>query len=396
MTSRRVASVRIIGPAVAGLALFLMGSQQVRQPQFGDPLQGLSPALLARFQAGKTIFEREFDPREGLGPVFNNTSCAKCHDQGAIGGGSDTLETRYGQVIDGVFNSLTQFDGQLLHSKGIGLFNGVDFVGEVVPPEANVVAQRRTNPLFGLGLVNAVPDQTLMDIAQYEQEFTPETAGRALVLTDVFSGQPVVGRFGWKSQIGTVLTFSGNAFLNEMGITTPFFPHENPPGGDAALLAANPARTNPNDTTEAVMQLADHTTFLAPPPQRPFTREAKLGERLFRGVGCANCHLPKMTTGPNEVAALDEVDFFPYSDFLVHDMGSLNDGIAQPPATGQEMRTAPLWGARIRTSFLHDGRAKSIRDAILAHDGQGLAARNLFATLRKPEQAQLLAFINSL
>jgi CxxC motif-containing protein (DUF1111 family) len=396
MTSRRVASVRIIGPAVAGLALFLMGSQQVRQPQFGDPLQGLSPALLARFQAGKTIFEREFDPREGLGPVFNNTSCAKCHDQGAIGGGSDTLETRYGQVIDGVFNSLTQFDGQLLHSKGIGLFNGVDFVGEVVPPEANVVAQRRTNPLFGLGLVNAVPDQTLMDIAQYEQEFTPETAGRALVLTDVFSGQPVVGRFGWKSQIGTVLTFSGNAFLNEMGITTPFFPHENPPGGDAALLAANPARTNPNDTTEAVMQLADHTTFLAPPPQRPFTREAKLGERLFRGVGCANCHLPKMTTGPNEVAALDEVDFFPYSDFLVHDMGSLNDGIAQPPATTQQMRTAPLWGARIRTSFLHDGRARTIRDAILAHDGQGKAARDNFANLDEREKAKVLAFINTL
>jgi len=314
--------VGIIGPAVAALALLTMGSQPQRQPQFGDPLPGLSPDQLARFQTGKTIFERVFTPPEGLGPVFNNTSCANCHNQGAIGGGSNTLETRYGQVIDGVFNPLTQFDGQLLHTKGIGKFNGVDFVGEVVPPEANVVARRRTNPLFGLGLVNAVPDQSLMNIAQYQQEFTPETAGRALVLTDIFSGQPVVGRFGWKNQIGTVLTFSGNAFLNEMGITTPFFPHENPPGGDVALLAANPALTNPNDTTEAVMQLADHTTFLAPPPQRPFTLDANRGERVFHAIGCANCHLPKMTTGPNEVAALDEVDFFPYSDFLVHDMGA--------------------------------------------------------------------------
>ena len=103
-----------------------------------------------------------------------------------------------------------------------------------------------------------------------------------------------------------------------------------------------------------------------------------------------------MRTGPNEVAALDGVDFFPYSDFLVHDMGSLNDGIAQSPATGQEMRTAPLWGARIRTSFLHDGRAKTLEDAILAHDGQGLAARNLFTTLTAREQEQLLEFINSL
>jgi hypothetical protein len=103
---------------------------------------------------------------------------------------------------------LTMGSGSLLHSKGIGRFNGVDFVGEVVPPEANVVARRRVIPMFGLGLVDAVPDQTLQEIPQLQQEFTPETAGRALALTDVFSGQPRVGRFGWKSQIGTVLTFT--------------------------------------------------------------------------------------------------------------------------------------------------------------------------------------------
>jgi CxxC motif-containing protein (DUF1111 family) len=394
MTSRRKVSGVVLGSAIVTLAVLAMGSGS--QPHFGDPLEGLTADLRARFRTGKTAFEREFDAREGLGPVFNNTSCAKCHNQGGIGGGSDTLETRYGQVIDGVFNSLTQFDGQLLHSKGIGRFNGVDFVGEVVPAEANVVAHRRTNPLFGLGLVDAVPDQTLQEIAQFQQEFTPDTAGRALVLTDVFTGQPRVGRFGWKSQIGTVLTFTGNAFLNEMGITTPFFPHENPPHGDIALLAANPARTNPNDTTETVMQLADHTTLLAPPPQLALTPKLRAGQGLFTQIGCANCHLPSMQTGPNEVVALDEVTFFPYSDFLVHDMGSLNDGIAQPPATGQEMRTAPLWGARIRTSFLHDGRAKTTREAVLAHDGQGLAARNRFTGLRSSEQARILAFINSL
>jgi CxxC motif-containing protein (DUF1111 family) len=394
MTSRRMAHVGLLGSAIAGLALLMVGGGP--QPNFGDPLQGLTPDALARFQVGKIVFERDFTPLEGLGPVFNNTACAQCHDQGGIGGGSDILETRYGQVINGVFNSLTRFDGQLLHSKGIGLFNGVDFVGETVPPEANVIAQRRTTPLFGLGLVDAVPDQVLMNLAQFEQEFTPATAGRALVLTDVFSGQPRVGRFGWKCQIGTVATFTGNAFLNEMGITTPFFPHENPPGGDSALLAANPALNNPNDTTATVMQLTDHTTFLAPPPRLPLTRGAKRGELIFLGIGCADCHLPAMRTGPNEVAALDEVDFFPFSDFLVHDMGTLNDGIAQPPANGQEMRTAPLWGARIRTSFLHDGRAKTIADAILAHDGQGLAARNRFATLSAREQEQLLDFINTL
>ena len=144
------------------------------------------------------------------------------------------------------------------------------------------------------------------------------------------------------------------------------------------------------------MMFADFITFLAPPPPRPFSRDAKLGQGIFLGIGCADCHFPALRTGSNEVAALDGVDFFPFSDFLLHDMGSLNDGISQSGATGQEMRTAPLWGARIRTSFLHDGRAKTLPDAILAHDGQGLAARNRFATLGAREQARLLEFIKRL
>jgi CxxC motif-containing protein (DUF1111 family) len=412
MTSRRMALAGILGSAVVALAVLTMGSGS--KPKFGDPLQGLTPDLLARFQAGKVQFMCPETPLTGLGPVFNDDACFKCHDQGAIGGGSDRLETRYGQVLNGFFNPLANLDGTLVHAKGIGSsFNGVsfttpdgtvvNFVGEVVPPAANVVAGRRVNPLFGLGLVDAVPDQFLQDLAQFQQDFTPATAGTAQVVTDVTSGQQRVGRFGWKAQIGTVLTFAANAYLNEMGITTPFFPHENPPQGNAALLAANPALTNPNDTKLAPMQFADFITFLAPPHQLPLSRNAMLGEVLFLGIGCADCHLPAMRTGPNEVAALDEVEFFPFSDFLVHDMGSLNDGIVQVPAgivqlpvAGQGMRTAPLWGARIRTSFLHDGRAKTIQDAILAHDGQGLAARNQFADLNKRERDSLLAFINTL
>ena len=394
MTPRPAASAGILGSAVFVLALLTMGGD--RPPTFGDPLPGLPPDLRARFQAGQAAFDREFDVPGGLGPVFNDTSCTHCHNQGGDGGGSDTLETRYGRVTNGVFDQLTQFDGQLLHSKGIGTFNGVDFVGEVVPEEANVVAQRRTNPLFGLGLVDAVPDETLQEIAELQQFFTPETAGRANVVTDVFSGQPRVGRFGWKCQIGTVLTFSGNAFLNEMGITTPFFPNENPPGGNKALLAKNPARHNPNDTTATVMQFNDHTTLLAPPPRKTLTRKAEAGAVLFAGIGCADCHVPALQTGPDPVAALDRVVFFPFSDFLVHDMGDLGDGIVQNGASGREMRTAPLWGARVRTSFLHDGRAKTLQGAILAHDGQGRVARDRFARLGDYEQDRILEFLNSL
>jgi CxxC motif-containing protein (DUF1111 family) len=367
-----------------------------RQPDFGDPLPGLTGDQLARFQAGKAAFVSAEDVPGGLGPVFNDTACANCHSQGAIGGGNNRLETRYGRVTDGVFDPLTQFDGTLVHARGIGLFNGVNFVGEVVPPEANVVARRRVNPLFGLGLVDSVPDQALEDLARFEQDFTPATAGRANIVTDVASGRPRVGRFGWKCQIGTVLTFSANAYQNEIGVTTPFFPKENPPQGDVALLAANPALTNPNDTNETPMMFADFITLLAPPPRQPPRRGARVGEALFFAIGCADCHQPAFQTGPNEVAALDQVVFFPYSDFLLHDMGSLNDGIAQNGASGQEMRTAPLWGARVRTSFLHDGRAPTIEAAILGHDGQGRIARDNFSSLGRREQADLLAFIESL
>jgi CxxC motif-containing protein (DUF1111 family) len=394
MTPRRASSTIFLGSAVAALVMLSLGVS--RSPQFGDPLQGLTPDLLARFEAGKAIFDKDFDVPGGLGPVFNDTSCTNCHNQGGDGGGSDTLETRYGRVTNGVFDPLIQFDGQLLHVKGIGLFNGVNFVGEVVPPVANVVAQRRTTPLFGLGLVDAVPDETLQEIAQLQQVLSPETAGRANVVVDVFSGQPRVGRFGWKCQIGTVATFTGNAFLNEMGITTPFFPVENPPGGNKALLLTPGLPPVPNDTTATVMQIADHTTFLAPPPQRALTRRARAGAVGFAQVGCADCHVPALQTGPNQVAALDRVVFFPFSDFLVHDMGDLGDGIVQSGASGREMRTAPLWGARVRTSFLHDGRAATLRDAILAHDGQGRAARDRFAGLDDRTQDQIVEFINSL
>jgi CxxC motif-containing protein (DUF1111 family) len=332
----------------------------------------------------------------GLGPVFNDTACASCHNQAAIGGGNDRLETRYGQVIDGVFNSLTQFDGTLVHARGIGRFNGVDFVGEVVPPEANVVSGRRVNPLFGLGLVDAVTDQALQDLAQLEQAFSPQTAGRVNVVTDVASGQPRVGRFGWKCQIGTVLTFAANAYQNEIGVTTPFFPNENCPQGDCALLAANPAQANPNDTNATPMMFADFISLLAPPLRQPPRRRARVGETLFVAIGCADCHTPALRTGPSEVSALNEVIFFPFSDFLLHDMGSLNDGIAQGGASPHEMRTAPLWGARVRTSFLHDGRSATLQDAILAHDGQGRAARDRFAGLNEHKKQEILEFLGTL
>jgi CxxC motif-containing protein (DUF1111 family) len=402
-----------LGAALIMLALAALGGGS--SPNFGDPLSGLTPDLLARFEAGQANFEGTDTPATGLGPVFNNTGCAQCHSIPAVGGGSTILETRYGTLTNGVFDPLTQYGGSLIHQQGIGTFNGVDYVGEIVPQPpavpngpATIVAGRRTTPLFGLGLVDAVPSSTFQQIAEHEQEFAPETAGRVNVVNDVFAdGQAPearAGRFGWKCQHSTMFAFSGDAYLNEMGITTPFLPNEICPQDPAqgrlvncALLAANPGPAPTNDPdNSSLSQFTDFITFLAPPPPLALTRQAQIGARIFTGIGCANCHLPTLHTGPSPIAALDNVTFHPFSDFLLHDMGSLGDGIAQSGAGQTEMRTAPLWGVRVLTTFLHDGRAKTLSQAILAHAGQGRAARNAFANLSRSDQANLIAFLNSL
>jgi CxxC motif-containing protein (DUF1111 family) len=395
MWSRRAAYASLLGLATALLVMLAMGSNP--PGGFGDPLPGLDAGLVARFQAGKQAFEEEEVAADGLGPVFNGKSCVSCHAQTATGGGSDLLETRFGLVSDGVFDPLTQLGGSLIQSQGIGLFGGTNFVGEVVPGEANVVARRRTTPLFGLGLVDAVPDDTLEQIASYQQSHLPSTAGRVNAVLDVASGKPRIGRFGWKCQDATLATFAGDAYVNEMGVTTPMFPDENCPQGDCSKLVDNPAPEPTNDATNATLdEFTDFMTFLAPPPHLHRSKDAKAGSILFAQIGCADCHVPALQTGPSAVAAFDRVTFFPFSDFLLHDMGSLGDGIVQGDAGGREMRTAPLWGVRMLTSFLHDGRAGTLPDAILAHDGQGEAAKNRFADLSATQQNQLVAFLKSL
>jgi CxxC motif-containing protein (DUF1111 family) len=270
--------------------------------------------------------------------------------------------------------------------------NGVSFVGEVVPPQATITARRRTTPLFGFGLVHNVPDSLLEQVAVAEQQYTPATAGRVNMVLDAASGQQRVCRFGWKCQQATLLSFSGDAYLNEMGITTPMFPVENCPQGNCALLQTPGLPAVPNNTDDGdLIAFADFMTFLGPPPPGTLTQQARQGGVLFVQIGCINCHLPVLQTGPNASAALNRVTFAPYSDFLLHNMGSLGDGIPQNGAAATEMRTAPLWGVRFLISFLHDGRAADLKSAILAHDGQGRAARNRSANLHATQQAQVIA-----
>jgi len=389
---------RLVGPILVVLGCLALAPLGSGSADFGAPLPGLTAAETDQFNAGKTEFLAVETISEGVGPVFNDVSCANCHSVPAVGGGSARLETRFGRTkASGEFDPMTEFGGSLIQDHGIGL-TGVgtcEYLEESVPAQATVVARRRTTPLFGLGLVEAVPDVVFRAIASLQGRDPDGCAGVVSIVTDMTTGRQVAGRFGWKAQNPNLHQFAGDAYLNEMGITSPQFPNENCPHGDCAALSCNPA-PGMNDDGEGVDEFTDFMRMLAPPPRGPIPVAAVLGELQFLKIGCATCHVPVLRTGPSAIAALNNVTFHPYSDFLLHDMGALGDGITQGMATGKLMRTAPLWGLRNITTLLHDGRATTVEQAILAHDGQGRKARDRFTRMTSWERGQLMAFLGSL
>jgi CxxC motif-containing protein (DUF1111 family) len=370
----------------------------------GAPLSGLTTDQVASFDEGRDDFEEVEEADEGLGPVFNDVSCASCHNLGATGGAGTIVETRFGRIVNGVFDPLASKGGSLIQTTGIGVAGECNFQGETVPAEATIRSGRLTTPLFGLGLVDAVPDATFESLASSQRSKTPNTAGRTNKVTNVQTGALVVGKFGWKAQVPNLFQFSGDAYVNEMGITNPLFPNENCPGGNCALLACDPV-PDPEDNGDGITNFKNFMTLLAPAPlQRPSNTDIATAiaaltssNSALAQVGCLDCHTPTLTTGSSPIAALNQKTFMPLSDFLLHDMGSLGDKIGgQGRATGTEMRTAPLWGARFRTRFLHDGRATSVDAAIRAHDGQAKASRDRYVNLSASQRATILTIINSI
>lgn len=387
-------------PAAASIAILVVtlavaATVRADAPvKFGDPLPGLAPTELTRFVAGREDFEEVETPEDGLGPAFNNRSCIACHSSPAMGGDSNIVETRFGGMDGTTFDPMSHAGGSLIQTDGIDPRNGCP--GESVPAGATIVAGRKSTPLFGLGLIDHVPDATLQQLAAEQQRTAPDAAGQAGIVRDAATGAERVGRFGWKAQVATVLTFAADAYLNEMGITSPIFPAENAPGGDAAMLERCDRVPGLEDDGSGVAAFADFMSMLAPPPRGAITPLVERGAVVFESIGCAVCHVPQLMTGPSAIAALANVSFAPFSDFLLHDMGELGDGIVQGAANGRQMRTAPLWGLRQRTRFLHDARASTLEAAIQAHAGQGSRSRAAFAALSKADARDLIAFLRSL
>lgn len=330
------------------------------QPRMGEPLDGLTADELDRFVKGAVEFARDFTEAEGLGPIFNQTGCGVCHANPLGGAGTITV-TRAGLLFKGGFDPLTELGGSLFQQEAIN-----DACREDVPPEANVVAHRVTNGMLGYGIVQAIPDA---DIIFHADNPPPGISGRVRMVHPVEIEDPsvvVVGRFGWKAHSATMLDFSAGAALNEVGITNRFHPEDNDPNGiNPPALADCDAVPDPEDGPDAegfdyIDRVTDFQRFLAPPPQTP--RSGMTGEGIFMGIGCGDCHVASFTSADDPALedAIRNKPVRPYSDFLLHNMGGGGDFIEDGPAAGDELKTAPLMGVRVRDPMWHDGRVGAL------------------------------------
>lgn len=402
MLSRICFSLVLLAVGLSGFQILQVKravSQQeqiVTGTEFGDPLPAITAKDFELFRLGLEDFTEVENPDEGLGPVFNGRSCAECHSVPRIGGSSTITEVRGGiRKDDGSFEeyaggSVMQMFSIPPHETQI-----------TIPPEINVIARRKSLALFGNGLVEAVPDAVFMAMEDPDDHDADGISGRAHRVQDKASDRTRIGRFGWKAQQATLLAFGAEAYRDEMGITNDLFPAEACPGGDCEKINffnPVPGLQDARDLTTGLRGIDNFENFmklLGPPPRGPISEEVLEGEKLFHSAGCVACHIPSLVTGASPVKALNFKRFFPYSDFLLHDVGT-GDGIGQGDARPEEIRTPPLWGVRLRAPFLHDGRASTLQEAIELHASEALKSRGAYEKLSPEEQKAVVAFLRSL
>ncbi len=354
------------------------------------------------YNEGHFVFEEVEGVGRGLGPTYNAQSCAVCHDSVATGGASQIAEHRTGKVVDGRF--FESLGGSLIQSRA----THPDIV-EQVSPEDDVRTFRMSTSALGDGYVECIADSTLGAIRLGQPEELRGSAVPVPVLEG--DGSARFGRFGWKAQHGSLVSFSADAYLNEMGITNPLFPDENTSGdkfvGFGTIYDPVP---EPEDEGDDVTAFANFLRSTKAPPRGPITSDALAGEAPFTQVGCAVCHVPSIRTAAQGTVinggaftvprALANMTIHPYSDFLLHDIGT-GDGIPILPqpqyaSTAPQIRTAPLWGLRTKNRLMHDGLSFTRQEAIARHAGQAASVAAAFSALSSAEQAQVLAFLDSL
>ena len=375
---------------------------------FDGPLPGLSLEERAAFIKGDIGFGRQFSPSEGLGPIFNNVSCASCHS----GDGRGRIENALTRFSIGK-DLVPHLGGPQLQTKAIG-----GALPEVLP-EGVQSSVRLPPPVFGVGLIEAIPEATILARADPDDRNRDGISGRpnyvvpgdfipldeigGFALTDSGRAEPQLGRFSRKSQVSSLLLQVVEAYHQDIGITSIFLPIENRNRQASRATEAADRVADPELAEAEIRAVVFYIRTLAPPAPGEMTPRRLRGEQLFAEIGCADCHVPELRTGESSIDAIANKPVRLFSDLLLHDMGEgLSDHRPDGDATAREWRTTPLWGLRLMRDFLnrdafllHDGRASSVEEAILLHGGEGQRARDAFARLAADARAAVLDFVES-
>ncbi len=386
----------------------------VTKPGSQSTGNGLQVPMGDSFAQDQAVFELTHDASSGLGPIFNGTSCAMCHASPVTGGAAQITEIRVGHLDDnGNFvNPTVAINDGANTVTGRSLINDRSTCAQAqqhVPEAENIRALRAVLNTLGDGFVEAIDDSTLIGIAHSQPGQSGGLIQGEYIMVPVLEapGQTRVGRFGWKDQHSSVLSFVGDAYLNEMGVTNRLKPVD--------FTQVCKTAQDPEDVPDAngLANIDHFTQFIratqAPPRDTVLaaTPDAIAGQKLFESTGCNICHVESMTTAPAGTPingnstrvdlALGSKIIHPFGDFLLHDIGT-GDGIVQagPQDTAQKLRTAPLWGLRTKSRFMHDLGSLTLEDAIARHKGEARRVTHEFNALTSSQRLQLIAFLRSL
>ncbi len=374
-----------------------------------EPIDGLSASQLAAHLQGDEQFGKIFGVEDGLGPIFVNTGCENCHI--ADGKGHPFIQLkRFGKMnLNGTFDPMIEYGGPQLQQRSVSGYSP-----EEIPVEATGVTILMPPSVTGLGLLAAVADASILSLADPDDANSDGISGVPNYVFPPEYFQPLsgfhienngkyIGRFGRKGGAITLLQQIVEAYHNDIGITTDFLPDDlyNPSVGPGS----GDIVPDPELSASIVSNVEFYIRTLKPPPRRNENDpDVKAGELIFNQINCSGCHVSTLLSGPSEIEALNQKEFHPYSDLLMHDMGSeLDDYYTEGIAQTNEWRTTPLWGLGLapnsqgqKSFFLHDGRAKTIEEAIGFHGGEASQSKSNFINLSESDKQKLLKFLQSL
>jgi CxxC motif-containing protein (DUF1111 family) len=377
---------------------------------------GTTAQQQAEFDGVKAAFEEVDVIADGLGPVYNAQSCAECHQNPVTGGISQITEFRAGHQ-DGFGNFVDGPGGSLLNDRAIDAR-----IQERRPGTETVFSFRTSLNTLGDGFVEAIDSNTIVGFANAQPGQSGGQIGGQFITVPVLEASNALrgGRFGWKNQHASLLSFSSDAYLNEIGVTNRFTLTENTSLG-ASVAAFDPVPDNQpcvnipsticgEDTEDDISEFAEFMRASKAPPRDTVvanSADGVAGSNLFNQIGCAICHVRNITTAPAGTvinggaftvpAALGNKVIHPFSDFLLHNVGT-GDGIVQNggQTTANKLRTAPLWGVRTRGRLMHDGETTNRNEAILRHAGEATGVINNYRNLSATQKNQVITFLNSL